>query len=221
MFRFLKIVGKRFFHVFGFCFRKIFGIFVGLNIKSMNKGKKKDLKELARYEVSYRPSQCVTFNSYRKDDRKILSNFYPCAITYDGKQFNSTEQLFVYRTLNMWGDDVDDVIADVMDCQNGKEVKNCKSWRKAEQTIDKKMVAKIGHEQFYIEKWRLLYQCICEKFKHCKEFREVLQKYKDKHFVEDAFWGDNFYGALFEDGKYKGVNACGRAIEKVCRVLGK
>ena len=53
--------------------------------------------------------------------------------------------------------------------------------------------------------------------KYCEEYRNVLEKYKDKYLVEDSHWGDYFAGALLDErsGKYRGVNCCGRVIMRV------
>ena len=45
----------------------------------------------------------------------------------------------------------------------------------------------------------------------------VLEKYKDKVYCENSFWGDIFNGVVFDEsiGKYRGVNALGRVMKRV------
>lgn len=45
----------------------------------------------------YRRKDIVLYNSYKKDGTGVMSNFYPCQIEYEGKIFNSAEQLFILQ----------------------------------------------------------------------------------------------------------------------------
>lgn len=56
------------------------------------------MKDLKR---EYKIENSVYFNS--KYGEKVLSNMYPCKLTYEGKTFNSVEQMFhvlLYRFLS-------------------------------------------------------------------------------------------------------------------------
>ena len=55
------------------------------------------------------------------------------------------------------------------------------------------------------------------KYKYCEEFRNVLDKYKDKVWCENSDWGDCFSGVLWDEtiGKYRGINCVGRAMRLV------
>lgn len=52
----------------------------------------------------YRRKDIVLYNSYKKDGTGVMSNFYPCQIEYEGKTFNSAEQLLFYKDAVKWGD---------------------------------------------------------------------------------------------------------------------
>jgi hypothetical protein len=84
---------------------------------------------------------------------------------------------------------------------------NIQSWKKRE----------FGLVKANFINWKELYFVIKLKYKYCKEFREILEKYKYKVYCEDSFWGDNFYGVVFDNelGKYRGVNALGRVMKRV------
>ena len=167
----------------------------------------------------YRRKDIVLYNSYKKDDTHIMSNFYSnCGIEYDGKVFHSAEQLLFYRDAVKWGDgfvEKDDIINEILNCKCGRDVKNNYKIKKFDKKIDKRKLEVLGFKGAYLDGWKNCYFCIKKKYEFCKEFREVLEKYKDKIIVEDSFWGDNFAGCLYTDGWYKGVNAVGRAMMAV------
>lgn len=188
----------------------------------------RDLKELSKYEKIYDWKDIVLYNSYclndsDEDERQkgILSNFYsPCNIEFEGKTFCSSEQLYFYRIISEWGGYIDgskEVLDELMKFTEGRQVKNCEAVKKITDKIEKKRIKDLGKEVHWIEDWKLMYECIKLKYKYCKEFRDVLEKYKDKIIVEDSLWGDNWAGALWDKkiGKYRGANVCGRAIMRV------
>ena len=188
----------------------------------------RDLGELKKYEKVYDWNDIVLYNSYcLKDDDKdeqqkgIMSNFYsPCNIQFKGMLFCSSEQLYFYRIISEWGKsykESEDVLKELMTFTEGRQVKNCEAVKKICKKIECKMKKDLGLETYCIMDWKLMYECIRLKYKYCKEFREVLDKYKNKIVVEDSLWGDNWAGALWDKklGKYRGANVCGRAIMKV------
>ena len=167
----------------------------------------------------YRRKDIVLYNSYKKDDTHIMSNFYSnCGIKYDSRVFHSAEQLLFYRNVMKWGDgfvEKDDVINEIMNCKCGKDVKNNYKIKKFSKKIGKKKREILGLKGAFLDGWKNCYFCMKKKYEFCQEFREVLEKYKDKIIVEDSFWGDNFAGCLYVNGWYKGINACGRAMMAV------
>lgn len=188
----------------------------------------KDLGELSKYERIYNWKDIVLYNSYcllddDKDEQQkgIMSNFYsPCNIQFNGKSFCSSEQLYFYRIISEWGSNLEEsksVIEELLKCTNGRQVKNNEAVKKLSNKIEKNLIKKLGKEAYMIKDWKLMYECIRLKYKYCKAFRDVLDKYKDKIIVEDSLWGDNWAGALWDKkiGKYRGANVCGRAIMRV------
>jgi predicted NAD-dependent protein-ADP-ribosyltransferase YbiA (DUF1768 family) len=167
----------------------------------------------------YRRNDIVLFNSYKKNDTGIMSNFYSnCGIKYDGREFHSSEQLMFYRNIMKWGEGFvgkDDIINLIMDCKCGRDVKNNYKIKKFRKKVEEKKREVLGLKGAYLESWKNLYFCIKKKYEYCKEFRDVLEKYKNKIYVEDSFWGDNFAGCMYENGWYKGINACGRVMRAV------
>lgn len=194
----------------------------------------KDLGILKKYEKIYDWNDIVLYNSYYQDDKEIelqkkwiMSNFYsPCNIEYKGMIFNSSEQLYFYRRISEWGKEYQEtssVLEEIMKCENGKQVKKNEDVRKLSDKIDRHLEKEIGEEKHAINDWKLMYECIRLKYKYCKEFREVLERFKDKILVEDSMWGDNWAGALWDKkiGKYRGANVCGRAMMRVYKERDK
>ena len=191
--------------------------------KSYNPWKK--IEGLKKYEKIYDWEDVVLYNSYCLEDENveekekgIMSNFYsPCNIQFKGKTFCSSEQLYFYRIISEWGKDREEseaVLKEMMTFTNGRQVKNCEAVKKLTDKIEKKLKKDLGVESYLIEDWKLMYECICLKYRYCKEFRDVLAKYDGKIIAEDSMWGDSWAGALWDKkiGKYRGCNVCGRAI---------
>ncbi len=188
----------------------------------------RDLKELKKYEQVYDWKDIVLYNSYclldedeEERQKGIMSNFYsPCNIVYKGKTFCSSEQLYFYRIIAEWGSNQEEsksVLKELLKCTNGRQVKNNEAVKKLSKKIENKMIKELGKEAYMIMDWKLMYECIRLKYKYCKEFRDVLNKYDGITIVEDSLWGDNWAGALWDKkiGKYRGANVCGRAIMRV------
>lgn len=170
----------------------------------------------------YRRKDIVLYNSYKKDGTGVMSNFYPCQIEYEGKIFNSAEQLLFYKDATKWGDCYEeqfDILMEIMNCECGRDVKNNYKVKRFDKKIDERKESVLGKRGALIDGWENCYECMKLKYRDCPEFREVLKKYSDKIIVEDSFWGDNFAGCLWDNsfGMYKGLNACGRAMMRVRR----
>lgn len=169
----------------------------------------------------YKRSDIVLYNSYKKDDTEIMSNFHsPCNIEYDNRLFNSSEQLLFYINAVKWGKgfgEQQEVIEEIMKAGCGKAVKTNRKIRKFWDKIHEQKREELGRRGAAIDKWKNQYEIMKLKYKYCPEFRAVLEKYKDKIIVEDSFWGDNFAGCLYDKELrlYKGLNACGRAMKRV------
>ena len=170
----------------------------------------------------YRRNDIVLYNSYKKDGTGIMSNFYSCEIEYEGKIFNSAEQLLFYKDAALWGDcfvEQFEILREIMNCKCGRDVKNNYKIKKFDKKIDERKESVLGKRGALIDGWKNCYECMKLKYRDCPEFREILKKYDGKIIVEDSFWGDNFAGCLWDDSlkMYKGINACGRAMMRVRR----
>lgn len=201
----------------------------------MNK-KKENLGSFAKFEKFYDPNDVILFNSRRlnksvKDEvereKGIMSNLYPCSIPFDGIIFNSTEQLLYYIYWKKWGlqvgfdkEEVYSRINCILNLKNGREVKNVPFSSNGFQKIYNSVRKYLGKEAAYYEDWKIIYFMICLKYKYCEEFRNVLEKYKDKVLCEDSEWNtsvDNYNGVYYDEelGKFRGVNALGRVMKRV------
>lgn len=194
-------------------------------------GKPKNLKEFSKYEKIYNKEDIVLFNSYQlksedKEEREkgIMSNLYSALdIPYSTCHFNSAEQLLFFINFVKWGEKVENVpslvsrISFLMNLKNGQQVKCNPRTHWVLSKIEGWTKKNLGLEQAYFDDWRNLYFIIKMKYKYCEEFRKVLEKYKDKIYCEDSFWGDNFNGVVWDETiqKYRGVNALGRVMKRV------
>lgn len=132
----------------------------------------------------------------------IMSNMYPCTLTYKGKTFNSVEQAFHYYCFTQFPQMQEQIMA----CKNAFEVK--KIIKGAEKDGD--------YEQ---KKYRVLANCLQLKYQQCSRFRDFIKASGNTPLVEWAEWGDVEFGCCkYEvDGEWRliGQNACGRLMMKV------
>ncbi|MBQ8335034.1 MAG: NADAR family protein, partial [Tidjanibacter sp.] len=70
-------------------------------------------------EIRYEKSGVILFNSYSKIGTEVLSNLHLCRLEYEGKVFNSSEQLFYWLRLTGYPDHQDALLR----CTTPKEVK--------------------------------------------------------------------------------------------------
>lgn len=150
----------------------------------------------------YKKEDSVLFNS--KLDNFVMSNMYPCHLVYEGKEFQSVEQLFHWMIFS----ESAEVRDEIMKCKgicNGFQVK--KLCEAKSNKIDKDYDSK---------KYKSLFKCLEIKYLQCAEFRKAIDESGDKNLVEYAPW-DNEYGAVWDNGlqAYVGKNACGRYMMKV------
>jgi hypothetical protein len=179
-----------------------------------------DIERLGEKPHYYRFEDIVLYNSYKKDDRGILSNFYTgCGIQYDGREFHSAEQMLFYSNAVRWGkgfEEQGDVIDEIFKCQCGRDVKNNKKIKEFHDKIDEVREDILGYMDAHLDSWMNVYNCLWYKYKYCKEFRDVLNGYCDRGLkpCEHCIWKDNYAGVVFdkETGLYKGMNICGRAM---------
>ena len=198
----------------------------------MSKIKEEKQALLKRYEKVYDKEDVLLFNSYMinspdEEEREIgkLSNIWSCCqIPYDGKIFHSSEQLLFYINFKQLGtkvgfseEEVNERIDFLMNTKNGFEVKNHPLTKYFFSNINSKAEKLFGVEQRMKRHWKNTFFIAKMKYKYTSEIRDLLEKYKDKIWCEDSFWGDYFAGVVYdyELKKYRGLNSLGRAYRVI------
>ena len=172
------------------------------------------MKDLKR---EYKIDNSVYFNS--KYGERVLSNMYPCKLTYDGKTFNSVEQMFYYLLYNF-------LIEKSMQCKNAFEVKeHYKTYVEDKKETKGKNESKEEYEKRIMERlkaqYRIIHKCHQVKFQQFKPFRDIIINSGDKDFVEWCYWifdkRIDGFGTYKDDekGMFVGGNLCGRSMMKV------
>lgn len=202
----------------------------------MRKGEVEIIKE--KYEMLYDKDDVILFNSRllnkgNKDEvereKGIMSNLYTgnFKIPYDGKEFHSSEQLLFYLNIIRWAKIVgisDEEIAFrtdyLMKCKNGFEVKNAKPSMIFYENVVNKKRKLIGVENAAIDGWKNQYFILRLKYKYCEEFRNVLEKYKNKVWCENSDKDTckfSFAGVIWDETlqKFRGCNVVARAMRRV------
>ena len=172
------------------------------------------MKNLKR---EYKIENSVYFNS--KYGEKVLSNMYPCKLTYEGKTFNSVEQMFYYLLYNFLNEKS-------MQCKNAFEVKELyKAFMSDKMETKGKNESKEDFEKRkrkrLMAQYDLIHKCHQVKFQQFKPFRDIIINSGDKDIVEWCYW--IFDKRIDEFGTYKdeekgvfvGGNVCGRSMMMV------
>lgn len=161
-------------------------------------------------EVRYEKSKVVLFNSYSRIGTEVLSNLHICRLEYDGRVFNSSEQLFYWLRLYGYVEYQEELLR----CETPKDVKKKGS----------EYMKKLGIVEDLERDVHLLRLAIRVKYNCCEEFRKFLDNHPNIPIVEYAWWGDTTFGCVDEDAKLKfdwsngfvkGKNVCGRIIKGV------
>ena len=153
-------------------------------------------------------------NDYRITEDKVifwgsfLSNWYPCKITYEGHQFKSSEQLFMWMKAKHFKDD--EIANEIIKCSSPKEAK--KLGRKVR-----------GFDQDSWDKVKLkcMYDAINSKFEQNPKLKSKFLELGDgRNFVEgspyDKVWG---IGIDWRDVRaeneplWKGQNLLGEVLD--------
>lgn len=130
-----------------------------------------------------------------KGHENPLSNFFPCAITWDSNQFNSAEHAYQFSKAMY---------------HNKKEL--AEEMKKADTANKVKMLSKnINPSESWISKrCKVMKDILVEKFKQVEKFRSALLATGNKplaHDVVNFFWGT---------GKnFKGKNMFGKLLMEV------
>lgn len=143
----------------------------------------------------YDKGNCITFNTSNRDTY-ILSNFYPCRLSYNGVYFHSTEQLYYYLCTTT----KPELQRLIMQQPNALAVKKLH----------------IGYEDRDVD-WvqnrnGIMRKALQIKFEQCPEYRNYLLSTGNKDILEYAYWWDLYWGAATTKNSdyYVGINALGR-----------
>lgn len=143
----------------------------------------------------------------------VMSNFYPCVLEFDGKTFNSAEQMYHYYRYQEYPL-VQDVI---MRQKKGSDVKSaCQDFKRYDS----------NHNDV---RWKYMTLCIELKYLQCKTFRDKLIATDGLYLVESTpgfdIHGSTIPGSHETRGgtfrghdvstKYIGMNGCGRCMMAV------
>lgn len=143
----------------------------------------------------------------------VMSNFYPCVLEFDGKTFNSAEQMYHYYRYQEYPL-VQDVI---MRQKKGSDVKSaCQDFKRYD----------TNHNDV---RWKYMTLCIELKYLQCKAFRDKLTATDGLYLVESTP-GYDVHGSTIPGShetlggtfrghdvstKYIGMNGCGRCMMAV------
>ena len=193
---------------------------------------------LKKYELLYDKNDVILFRGNLRNksvtdeverEKGIMSNLYTAdfRIPYDGKEFHSSEQLLFYLNITRWAklvgisdEEIKWRIDYLMSCKNGMQVKNTpQSMFFYEQVVGKKKKL-LGFEKAAIDGWKNQYFILGMKYKYCEEFRNVLEKYRDKYWCEFSEKDNckfSFAGVIWDNDlqKYRGCNVVARAMRRV------
>ena len=160
---------------------------------------------------SYKVGQCIVFNSKCVSEEKVLSNMYnDCRIEYEGKVFNSSEQLFSYLMC-----EDEELKERILKLDNGFDIKKIMNEYKKRFKVDSK--------EYDLKGKGVIYLCLRLKCMYCARFRRFLMNSGDIPLVEYCYWldktkvDDEVFGTRLDvdKGEYIGYNACGRWMMKV------
>lgn len=155
-------------------------------------------------------------DGYRLTDDYVLfwgsefSNFYPCKIVYDNKEFISSEQLFMWCKAHCFQDHESEEL--ILAARTPKEAK---ALGRKVKNFDDVRWSKVRSGYM---RW-----CVYEKFNQNKKLQDLLLKVgKNRHFVEgspyDKIWGVGIHYMepdIEEEYNWKGENLLGKALDLV------
>jgi ribA/ribD-fused uncharacterized protein len=143
----------------------------------------------------YDKSNCITFNSSNRNTY-VLSNLYPCTLTYDGTRFHSSEQLYFYLCTTT----KPDIQRLVMQQPNAISVKKLH------------ISAEDRNADWAQTRNKIMTTVLNVKYQQCPEYRNFLISTGDKDILEYAYWWDLYWGTSTTKNSnyYVGINALGR-----------
>ena len=140
-----------------------------------------------------------------------FSNFYDCKFIENGKEWNSSEQCFMAKKAEFFGDI--DIYNKILDA---KTPKTAKSLGRKVQCFDADKWLEVCFDK--------MYEAVYAKFSQNEDLKEfILSKdFEDKDFVEgspfDGIWGvkmDYRNPDIDNENNWKGQNLLGKVLNKV------
>lgn len=143
----------------------------------------------------------------------ILGNWARTPMKYNGYDFFSSEQLFMYLKAKLFLDE--DSAEKILKCKTSKEAKDLG-----------RGVKNFKSDTWDLWKYQIMYKALFVKAEYCQEFKDLLIQYKDKTFVEcnphDTIWAiglseDN--DQILDPKNWKGENLLGQVLTELANKL--
>ena len=143
----------------------------------------------------------------------ILGNWARTPMKYNGYDFFSSEQLFMYLKAKLFLDE--DSAEKILKCKTSKEAKDLG-----------RGVKNFKSDTWDLWKYQIMYKALSVKAEYCQEFKDLLIQYKDKTFVEcnphDTIWAiglseDN--DQILDPKNWRGRNLLGEALTELANKL--
>lgn len=127
----------------------------------------------------------------------FLSNFWSCKIIFEGIEFPSVEHAFqAAKTTNPSERELVRLAATPVKAKRiGRQVTLRDDWDKV--------------------KIEIMHGFLLQKFSQDEMLREMLLSTDDTELIEGNTWGDKFWGAVLENGKWVGRNELGKLLMSV------
>lgn len=140
-----------------------------------------------------------------------FSNFYPCHLEVDGQRYISSEQYFMAKKAEYFGDN--ETLKEILASKTPKDAKAL--GRKVKNYNDEEW-AKVREEK--------MYEGVYAKFSQNKDLKDFLlsDEFKDKGFVEgspiDGVWGVKIHYEspnIDDESNWDGLNLLGKVLNRV------
>lgn len=143
----------------------------------------------------------------------VCSNFYPCKIIYEEKEFSSSEQLFMWLKAKFFNDK--EMSTKILQAQTPREAKSLG-----------RLVKNYDDDLWNEHRDGVMLESLKAKFDHCQEFKDLILGNTDKTFVEaspyDRIWGVGLSETdpkIENPNKWLGQNRLGKCINKLIETL--
>ena len=146
-----------------------------------------------------------------------FSNFYPCKIKVDDEEYKSSEQYFMAKKAEHFGDD--EMLEKIM---NSRTPKEAKAFGRMVKGFDSEEWDKVCEEY--------MYEGVFAKFMQNEDLKEFIlsDEFKGKGFVEgspiDGIWGVKIHYEspnIDDETQWNGKNLLGKVLDRVRKELSK